>query len=110
MAVYLSDVIRSQAGWPVNLDIVDRVLSIADHILAADGGRNCRRALTPAELEAFGVSEVPPHQPQQRDLSFRVTTELHRQVREAAEAAGLSMNTWGVEALAWAVKQQARDQ
>ncbi len=101
MPIYLADVIRTLAGWPVDLDIAAGVLDVADNVLAADGGRACRRALSPEELTQFNISadSIPPREPLDRQWPIRISADLHRRIRDCAENSGLSMNLWAVQAL-----------
>lgn len=52
--IYLHDLARVAAGWPINIFAVARLLERADLILAGDGGRDCRRSLLPDEIEILG--------------------------------------------------------
>lgn len=109
-AIYLSDVIRA-LGWPIDLPTVAQVLQNADEVLAADGGRKCRRALTDAELIQLGVERdnIPPREPVDRQWPIRISADLHQRIRACADAAGLPMNTWGSIALRASVEAQEKE-
>ncbi len=112
-AIYLADVIRTLAGWPIDLSKAAEILAIADEKLAADGGRDCRRALRDDEVVAlFGITPdmIAPREPVDRQWPLRLGTDLHRRIRDCASAAGLSMNLWALQALQAAVEAQEREE
>jgi hypothetical protein len=50
-AMRLTDLVRTVGGVPFDLHLVEILLERADRILAADGGRDCKRVLTCAEID-----------------------------------------------------------
>jgi hypothetical protein len=54
--VRLDDVVRAAFMSGGGMDEICRVLEVADQLLAAEGGRECDRPLTDAELASFGYS------------------------------------------------------
>ncbi|HTF32103.1 MAG TPA: hypothetical protein VK714_00195 [Myxococcota bacterium] len=52
-ALRLADLVRLVQGGLPNGPVVEILLERADRILAADGGRDCKRVLTDAEIDLF---------------------------------------------------------
>ncbi|HME69986.1 MAG TPA: hypothetical protein VKM54_08970 [Myxococcota bacterium] len=50
-ALRLADLVRTVGGSPFDADLAEILLERADRVLAADGGRNCKRVLTDAEID-----------------------------------------------------------
>ncbi len=58
-AVHLADLVRLVQGGLPDGPVVDILLERADRILAADGGRNCKRVLTEAEIDLLLAGDAP---------------------------------------------------
>ena len=58
-ALRLADLVRHVRGASPNGAVVDILLERADHILAADGGRDCKRVLTDAEVDLLLAGDQP---------------------------------------------------
>jgi hypothetical protein len=56
---HLSDIVRTVGGSPFDPDLVEIFLERADRILAADGGRDCKRVLTDAEIDLLLAGDEP---------------------------------------------------
>ena len=50
-ALRLNDLVRIVGGVPFDGKLVEILLERADRALAGDGGRDCKRALTEAEVD-----------------------------------------------------------
>ena len=58
-ALRLADLVRTVGGSPFDADLVEILLERADRILAKDGGRDCKRALTDAEIDLLLAGDEP---------------------------------------------------
>ncbi|HTF34953.1 MAG TPA: hypothetical protein VK714_14820 [Myxococcota bacterium] len=58
-AVRLDDLVRHLRGVSQDGVLVDILLERADHILAADGGRECTRVLTDVEIDLLLAGDEP---------------------------------------------------
>ena len=58
-ALRLADLVRHVQGALPDGPVVDILLERADRILAAAGGRNCKRVLTDAEIALLLVGDMP---------------------------------------------------
>ena len=58
-AMRLADLVRHVQGALPDGPIVDILLERADRILAADGGRVCKRVLTDAEIDLLLAGDEP---------------------------------------------------
>ena len=58
-ARYLSNLVRHVRGSSPDGPVVEILLERADRILAADGGRDCKRALTDAEIDLLLAGDQP---------------------------------------------------
>jgi len=56
-ALRLADLVRTVGGLPFDVQLVEILLERADRMLAADGGRNCQRVLTDAEIDLLLAGE-----------------------------------------------------
>jgi hypothetical protein len=56
---YLSDLVHTVGGDPFDAHLVEILLERADHILAKDGGRHCKRAVTEAEIDVLLAGDEP---------------------------------------------------
>ncbi|HBZ72152.1 MAG TPA: hypothetical protein DEP35_21450 [Deltaproteobacteria bacterium] len=57
--LHLSDLIRTVGGLPLDVQLVEILLERADRILAKDGGRDCKRVLTDAEIDSLLAGDGP---------------------------------------------------
>lgn len=55
--LYLTDLIRSVGGWPIDLSRVAVCLDLADVHLKQQGGRDSTAPLTRLQLKAMGFSD-----------------------------------------------------
>ena len=55
----LADLVRHVRGVSPNGSVVDILLDRADRILAADGGRDCKRVLTDGEIDLLLAGDEP---------------------------------------------------
>ena len=58
-ARHLSDIVRTVGRVPFDAHLAEILLERADRILAADGGRNCKRGLTDAEVDLLLAGDEP---------------------------------------------------
>ena len=58
-ALRLADLVRLVQGGLPNGPVVEILLERADRILAADGGRDCKRVLTDAEMDLLLAGDEP---------------------------------------------------
>jgi hypothetical protein len=58
-ALRLADLVRHVRGTSPEGPVVDILLERADRILAADGGRACKRVLTDAEIDLLLAGNHP---------------------------------------------------
>jgi hypothetical protein len=56
---HLSDIVRTVGGVPFDAHLAEILLERADRILAADGGRDCTRVLTDAEIDLLLAGDEP---------------------------------------------------
>ena len=56
---YLTDLVRTVGGVPFDAHLVEILLERADRILAKDGGRYCKRALSDAEIDLLLAGDQP---------------------------------------------------
>ena len=56
---YLCDLVTTVGGVPFDAHLVEILLERAGRILAADGGRNCKRALTEGEIDLLLAGDQP---------------------------------------------------
>lgn len=59
----LADLVRTVGGIPFDARLAEILLERADRILAADGGRACKRALTDTEIDLMLAGEEPESGP-----------------------------------------------
>ena len=58
-ALHLADLVRHVRGASPDGPVVDILLERAERILAKDGGRDCRRVLTDAEIDLLLSGDAP---------------------------------------------------
>ena len=58
-ALRLADLVRHVRGASHDGPVVDILLERADRILAKDGGRDCKRVLTDAEIDLLLAGDEP---------------------------------------------------
>ena len=58
-ALHLADLVRHVRGASHDGPVVEILLERADRILAAEGGRHCRRVLTDAEIDLLLAGDAP---------------------------------------------------